>query len=225
MKNELPLVSVITPCYNYAHFLPETAESVLQQKYSPLEYIIVNDGSSDNTEEIAKQYCKQDSRVKYIKQENQGLPSARNTGISMAKGKYILPLDADDTISPDYARKAVDVLHKNLAFTELADKARVLCKDAFQYLRQAPAGYFDYIYVAPPQYLDLWAKALIIIDEHKLFQPDGQVIVQVHPRELHPVALTNLVQVQERRYGSTTLVFYGPNRVDQDEEPANAGND
>jgi 16S rRNA (guanine966-N2)-methyltransferase len=140
-------------------------------------------------------------------------------------GIEALSRGAEHVVFIDKVHKAVDVLHKNLAFTELADKARVLCKDAFQYLRQAPAGYFDYIYVAPPQYLDLWAKALIIIDEHKLFQPDGQVIVQVHPRELHPVALTNLVQVQERRYGSTTLVFYGPNRVDQDEEPANAGND
>jgi len=113
MKNELPLVSIITPCYNYAHFLPETVESVLQQKYSHLEYIIVNDGSSDNTEEIAKQYCKQDDRVKYINMKNQGLPSARNTGISMATGKYILPLDADDKISPNYASKAVAVLEEN----------------------------------------------------------------------------------------------------------------
>lgn len=113
MKNELPLVSVITPCYNYAHFLPEAIESILQQKHSHLECIIVNDGSSDNTEEIAAKYCKLDARVKYVKQENQGLPSARNTGISMAKGKYILPLDADDKISPDYASKAVEVLESN----------------------------------------------------------------------------------------------------------------
>ena len=113
MKNEPPLISVITPCYNYAHFLPETAESVLRQKHAPLEYIIVNDGSSDTTEEVAKNYCKLDGRVTYIKQENQGLPAARNTGISMAKGKYILPLDADDTISPNYATKAVEVLENS----------------------------------------------------------------------------------------------------------------
>ncbi len=113
MKNELPLISIITPCYNYAHFLPETIDSVLQQKYSHLECIIVNDGSSDNTEEIAQKYCQLDARVKYVKQENQGLPSARNTGISMAKGKYILPLDSDDKIAPDYASKAVKVLESN----------------------------------------------------------------------------------------------------------------
>jgi glycosyltransferase involved in cell wall biosynthesis len=113
MKNQPPLISVITPCYNYAHFLPETAASVLQQKYSHLEYIIVNDGSSDTTEEVAKHYCKLDGRVKYINQENQGLPAARNTGISKATGKYILPLDADDTISPNYAAKAVEVLENS----------------------------------------------------------------------------------------------------------------
>ncbi len=113
MQNEQPLISVIMPCYNYAHFLPEAIESVLQQKYSHLECIIVDDGSPDTTEEIAKKYCKLDARVKYVKQQNQGLPTARNTGISMAKGKYILPLDADDKISPDYAAKAVEVLEGN----------------------------------------------------------------------------------------------------------------
>jgi glycosyltransferase involved in cell wall biosynthesis len=113
MENEKPLISVIIPCYNYAHFLPEAVESVLRQTYSHFECIIINDGSSDNTEEISQKYCMLDKRVKYIKQENQGLSSARNTGISIAVGKYILPLDADDRISPDYANKAVAVLEDN----------------------------------------------------------------------------------------------------------------
>jgi glycosyltransferase involved in cell wall biosynthesis len=113
MKNEVPLLSVIIPCYNYAHFLPEAVESVLRQKHSHLECIIVNDGSSDKTEEIAHTYCQLDNRVKYIKQKNQGLPATRNTGISIAGGKYILPLDADDRISPDYANEAIKVLESN----------------------------------------------------------------------------------------------------------------
>jgi glycosyltransferase involved in cell wall biosynthesis len=113
MKNETPLVSIIIPCYNYAHFLPEAVESVLRQKHTHFECIIVNDGSSDNTEEIAQKYCRLDGRVKYVQQENQGLSAARNTGISTAMGKYILPLDADDRISQDYACKAVAVLEEN----------------------------------------------------------------------------------------------------------------
>jgi glycosyltransferase involved in cell wall biosynthesis len=110
MKNETPLISVIIPCYNYAHFLPEAIESVLNQKYSHLECIVVNDGSTDNTHEVASRFMAKDSRIKYVQQANQGLSAARNTGIGAAEGSYILPLDADDFISPDYAIKAVSVL-------------------------------------------------------------------------------------------------------------------
>lgn len=140
-------------------------------------------------------------------------------------GIEALSRGAEQVVFVDKMRKAVEVLHKNLESTELSDNARVHCTDAFRYLRQAPASHFDYIYVAPPQYFDLWAKALAIIDECSLLHPDGLVIVQVHPKELHPVALTNLVQTQERRYGSTALVFYSSTLAKPDGEPADASAD
>lgn len=102
----VPLISVVIPCYNQAQYLSETLQSVLTQTYFNWECIIVNDGSQDNTEEIAAKWCKKDNRFKYLKKENGGLSSARNAGIEIAEGEWILPLDADDYISNDYLEEA-----------------------------------------------------------------------------------------------------------------------
>lgn len=103
-----PLISVIVPCYNQAQFLDECLQSVLDQTYQNWECIIVNDGSPDNTEEIAKKCILKDSRFHYISQQNKGVSAARNCGIEKAKGEWILPLDADDYISNDYLDLAKD---------------------------------------------------------------------------------------------------------------------
>jgi glycosyltransferase involved in cell wall biosynthesis len=101
------IVSVIVPCYNYAHFLGEALDSVLAQTYPHWECIIINDGSPDNTEEVALNYCKKDERIKYFYKENGGHSSARNFGIKHSSGKFILPLDADDTLQKNYLEEAV----------------------------------------------------------------------------------------------------------------------
>lgn len=108
MKQEL--VSVIIPCYNHELFLEETLQSALASSYRPIEIIIINDGSTDDSEKIALRFKAIHQNIKYLKQENQGPAAARNTGISAANGKYILPLDADDHISTDYIEKAVEIL-------------------------------------------------------------------------------------------------------------------
>jgi glycosyltransferase involved in cell wall biosynthesis len=114
MKNSnAALVSIIIPCYNQASFLAETLDSVLQQTYVNWECIIVNDGSSDNTEEIANIYCNKDPRFKYFHKTNGGLSSARNAGIQQSNGTYILPLDSDDKIGSEYLRLGVEILNSN----------------------------------------------------------------------------------------------------------------
>lgn len=97
-----PQISVIVPCYNQAQYLDECLQSVLDQTYQNWECIIVNDGSPDNTEETAKKWVEKDNRFKYFYKENGGLSSARNFGINLAKGEWILPLDSDDYISVNY---------------------------------------------------------------------------------------------------------------------------
>ena len=95
------LVSVIIPCYNQAQYLPDALNSVLTQTYTHWECVIVNDGSSDNTEAAAQAWALKDTRFKYIKKENGGLGSARNAGLKSISGEYIQFLDADDVIHPD----------------------------------------------------------------------------------------------------------------------------
>lgn len=106
-------VSIVIPCYNHALFLEETLYSVLKSTYTDFEIIIVNDGSTDNSEAIAMKFAKQYPKISYLYQKNQGPSVARNYGIKTAKGKFILPLDADDRISDNYIEKAVSVLESN----------------------------------------------------------------------------------------------------------------
>ena len=105
-----PKVSVIIPCYNQAQYLKECLDSIAIQTFQNFEVIVVDDGSTKHTEIFKTlNYPK----TKIIHQENEGLVGARNKGISLAKGKYILPLDADDKISPCALEKAVQILDSN----------------------------------------------------------------------------------------------------------------
>ena len=101
-------VSVIVPVYNQGEFLAEALDSVLQQTYPNWECVIVNDGSTDNTEEVAKGYVNKDDRFKYLYQENSRVAAARNNGIRHSDGYFILPLDSDNMLCPTYLEKAVD---------------------------------------------------------------------------------------------------------------------
>lgn len=94
-----PLISVIVPCYNQAQYLDECLQSVLDQTYENWECIIVNDGSPDNTEEVAKAWLVKDKRFRYIYQENSGVSAARNNGIENSNGEWIQFIDCDDKIA------------------------------------------------------------------------------------------------------------------------------
>lgn len=118
----MPKVSIIIPCYNQAQYLHEVLDSVLGLGYQIWECIIVNDGSLDNTEEVAKHFCEKDNRFKYIYKENGGVSAARNTGIKSSSGEFILPLDADDLIGPDFIDKALQ------RFNNFPDTKLVYCK-------------------------------------------------------------------------------------------------
>nr|WP_315217628.1 glycosyltransferase family A protein [uncultured Flavobacterium sp.] len=109
----MPKVSIIVPCYNQAQYLDEALQSVLDQTYEHWECIIVNDGSPDHTEEIANKWIAKDSRFLYLYKVNGGLSSARNAGIAMAKGGFILPLDADDRISNQYVVLALNAFERD----------------------------------------------------------------------------------------------------------------
>lgn len=107
---QTPLVSIIVPCYNQAQYLDESLNSVLNQTFTDWECIIINDGSTDITEEVSLKWEVKDSRFTYIYQENGGVSSARNLGIGKAKAAFILTLDADDKYEVTFLEKAMTVL-------------------------------------------------------------------------------------------------------------------
>ena len=122
------LVTIVVPCYKQAHFLKDSLQSVLEQTYTNWECIIVNDGSPDNTESIAEKWSALDSRFKYIKKDNGGLSSARNAGIAISKGEYILPLDADDVLHQDYLAFLVPELNGNQSLAIVSCNSRFFKK-------------------------------------------------------------------------------------------------
>ena len=105
-----PLVSVIVPLYNAAPFIGEALESVIASTYRPMEVVVVDDGSTDNSLSIAQDIAKRHPEIKVLHQPNAGVSAARNHAIREAKGTFILPLDADDTISPTYIAHAVEAM-------------------------------------------------------------------------------------------------------------------
>ena len=113
------LVSIIMPSYNSEKFISKTIESVINQTYERWEIIIVDDCSPDNSNQIIEKYCKNDSRIKLIKlEQNSGPAVARNRAIEEAKGRYIAFLDADDLWLPEKLEKQLEFMQKNnMAFT------------------------------------------------------------------------------------------------------------
>lgn len=107
------LISIIVPCYNQSLYMRETLDCLKKQTYQNWECVIVNDGSTDNTLEIAKEYVANDHRYILVDKTNGGLADARNAGIKASHGRYILPLDSDDLISPSYTEKAVYLLEQH----------------------------------------------------------------------------------------------------------------
>lgn len=107
------LVSIIIPCYNQGEYIEETLQSVLSQTYENIEIIIINDGSTDNSEETISNLIKEKPSIQYISIVNGGVSKARNIGISKASGKFVLPLDADDIILPEYTTMAVEEFKKD----------------------------------------------------------------------------------------------------------------
>jgi len=136
-------------------------------------------------------------------------------------GIEALSRGAQKVVFLDTARAAIRTTEENLKHCRMEEQADLIRVDAFEYLRKASPGRYHFIYVAPPQYKELWSKALAIIDERAdpLLADDGEVIAQIHPKEFRALDLVNLSLVQKREYGSTMLCFYEKS-ADQGESEA-----
>ena len=120
----MPKVSVIVPTYNRAELIGLTIESILKQTFADFELIVINDGSTDGTEETIKKYT--DPRIKYYRKDNGGESSARNYGLRMAQGEFIAYCDSDDIFCPDHLAALVAALEKDPHFAVAYGDAKVV---------------------------------------------------------------------------------------------------
>jgi 16S rRNA (guanine966-N2)-methyltransferase len=128
-------------------------------------------------------------------------------------GIEALSQGAAEAVFVEKAPKAVRVVRENLRITGMSRRARVIQEDVFRFVvlanqQAAPADRFDVIYVAPPQYQELWAKTLLALEDHPLLAQDGIIVVQIFPKEYRALPLQKYVLVDQRTYGSTMLCFY-----------------
>ncbi len=110
-----PLVSIIVPIYNVEEYLQRCLDSIINQTYKTIEIILVDDGSPDKCGEMCDEFAKQDSRIIVIHKENGGLSSARNAGLDIAKGDYVMFVDSDDYVEPQFCEIPLKLaLEKNV---------------------------------------------------------------------------------------------------------------
>ena len=117
------MISVVIPVYNVERYLRGCLDSVLRSAYQDFELILVNDGSADKSLDICKEYAARDRRIRLISQENAGVSAARNRGLTACRGEWVVFVDADDKISPDFLgliarEEAQDLLLFDFARTE-----------------------------------------------------------------------------------------------------------
>lgn len=120
-----PLVSVVMLTYKRADIVPVAIESILAQTFKDYEFIILNDGSPDNTDEVIEKYLKQDSRIRYYKNDrNRGIAYSRNRVTALARGKYVMIMDDDDESLPERMQKQVEFLEKNPHITVVSGQIK-----------------------------------------------------------------------------------------------------
>lgn len=125
-------ISVITASYNYAQYIEEVINSVINQSYQDWEMIIVDDGSCDNSVEIIKSYCGKDKRIKLLQHEegkNRGLKETLLLGIKHASGDWIAFLESDDYFEPDNLSKKIEILQKNPSVKLVFNKVKFLSEE------------------------------------------------------------------------------------------------
>jgi glycosyltransferase involved in cell wall biosynthesis len=151
------LITVVITCYNHGKYLSEAVESVLKQTYQPIEIIVVDDGSTDNTKEVASKY----SGIQYVYQSNQGLSAARNTGADHSSGAYILFLDADDWLLPQALSINIQYLEKDPEAAFVSGAFKVLKMESNEeILMQTPVSDSHYNRLLEFNYISMHATVL-----------------------------------------------------------------
>lgn len=178
-----PKISIIIPVWNTAKFLPRCIDSILNQTLKDIEIIAVNDGSTDDSLSILKEYAKKDSRIKVINKPNKGVATTRNTGLKAANAPYIMWCDSDDAYMPTMCQEMLDSMTKQKVDIVACgmkvvndDIDKKLTKDIEEYVRLKFSGKQN-IDMNLIVHTDVSLPSKIfkksIIDKHKIHFPDG----------------------------------------------------
>jgi glycosyltransferase involved in cell wall biosynthesis len=135
----LPLITVLMPVFNGEKYLRQAIDSILNQSYSSFEFIIVNDGSTDNTEAIIRSYS--DHRIKLINRSNGGVSAALNTGLQYASGKYIARMDSDDIAMPERLSVQLDFMINHVEYVLVGSDAEYIDEDGIFIFQYHNSGY------------------------------------------------------------------------------------
>ncbi len=172
------LVTVVIPVYNTYDYLEECVSSVINQKYTNLEIILVDDGSPDASPALCDEYAQQDNRIRVIHRENGGLSAARNSGIKAANGKYITFVDSDDIIDAEMISEMMDIAVKENAQIVKSTLVRVDVKEnctpsAGGYAVVTPYDALKMIYSGPPQIISGCGKLFDVSLFDEILFPEG----------------------------------------------------
>lgn len=187
MTNEL--ITVIIPCYNVEKYLSECIDSILNQTYSCLEILLINDGSTDSTGDICDRYKQKDSRIRVIHQSNKGIATTRNIGVKEATGKYIFWIDSDDYVCSYIIEKLYKLLIDYSADMSICNYIEGSCrnynfqkKDSIIECFEARQG-LNYIYKNNHYSFIMaasWAKLIKKSCYDSLRYPDGKIFEDIY---------------------------------------------
>lgn len=191
-----PEISIILCTYNRAAYLNQCIDSVINQTFLNWELLIVDDGSSDRTFEIANDYLKNFNNIRYLKHQNKKLGYSKNAGIQASFGKYITFLDSDDSYKPNHLQSRLEYMQSNpdidLIQGGFFSEEEILVPDYFQHgklinLRECVLGptffgkrkvFFDlqgFNHISYGEDTDFWARAEKVFKTHKLTEPETYV--------------------------------------------------
>ena len=223
----LPKISVIIPVYNAQKYLVECVESLFAQTYENIEFILVDDGSSDRSGELCDELAQKDERVYVVHQENQGVSAARNNGIQHANGELLLFVDSDDTVAPEYAetlyREMTDqnadlaicgykicsskrnkdiAVEEDIFLNDISGSERVVLKLYMQRLLNSPCN-------------KMYRKSLISdLFDPSLVMGEDLVFNLKYLRNAQNVKITKRVLYNYIVHENSAVTTYKPNRMD-----------
>lgn len=178
---EAPLVSIIVPVYNLETCVSSCLDSLLSQTWSPLEIILVNDGSTDRTEDILNTYAARNQNIRVITQSNAGVDAARYAGMDAAAGEYVMFVDGDDALFPDSVEAMAGMAVRERADVVIGDYVRHL--DRFGLFRRKDGHIPHSRVVEREEFLSSYYSGFFGMDRHGLFYTYGKMCIKLYRRE------------------------------------------